>query len=67
MESSKATEAKISVFCRFRPMSSTELDCSSRLCYRLVSPQTVEVACQKEGETLQYSFDRVFDISDNQC
>jgi hypothetical protein len=67
MESSKATHTNINVFCRFRPMSSTELDCASRLFYRLIDPHTIEVAYPKEGETLQYSFDWVFDITDDQC
>jgi kinesin family protein 5 len=48
-------------------MSSTELDCASRLFYRLIDPHTIEVAYPKEGETLQYSFDWVFDITDDQC
>lgn len=60
MEPAKAADCRISVFCRFRPMSPAEMECSSRACYRLCSESTVEVLLPKEQETLRYSFERVF-------
>lgn len=55
------SDCRISVFCRFRPMSSSEVECCSRQCYRLLDERTVEVLLAKDAETLRYSFEKVFD------
>ena len=67
MEPPKGADCRISVFCRFRPMSLSEAECSSRRCYRLSDERTVEVLLPKDSDTLRYSFERVFDGEATQC
>jgi kinesin family protein 5 len=60
MEPTRPFDGRIAVFCRFRPFSPREQECSGAPAYRQLDKATVEMASLKEGETINYSFDSVF-------
>lgn len=49
MDSLKPMDSSIRVFCRFRPMSWQEEECSSRPCLNFISQSSVKVILPKDA------------------